>query len=405
MKGGIYTRQRCPICKSLLNHAIKDSLVCPYHPEIKASRFIVKFKKTFLNFKSYREAERYITGLRFKTDEGSYDPRDYQKNNPLGFSNLIEQWFKDKTSESKNRKGEKERKIKPGTKKNYSYYKASMCAYFGNRNIKELAEDEGFISDYFNSLTEIGNKTKWNYRSALNDFFTWVWRRNKKAFMKAQISQPELPEIRFTLGYRKMVSKDIQYNILEEVKRICPNIKVYLGIKWLCTYIKVRPSEMLSLKEGDINLGTGHLSFPMPKENEWKAVALIPEDIEILNSFPKALPSMPFFRHPAGVKGTPENYPFSKNILYNWWKKACANLGIEGVDLYGGTKHSSVTALRKKYSPEEIKKKGSGHKTNKAFDRYFTIDDDDSRLLYADALPQKVATVLQLKKLQGKKGK
>ena len=33
-------------------------------------------------------------------------------------------------------------------------------------------------------------------------------------------------------------------------------------------------------------------------------------------------------------------------------------------------------------------KKGSCHKTNKAFDRYFTIDDDDSRLLYADALPK-----------------
>jgi hypothetical protein len=54
------------------------------------------------------------------------------------------------------------------------------------------------------------------------------------------------------------------------------------------------------------------------------------------------------------------------------------------------TKHSTITALRKKYSPEEIKKRGSGHKTNKAFARYFTIDDDDSRLLYADALSRKL---------------
>jgi hypothetical protein len=94
---------------------------------------------------------------------------------------------------------------------------------------------------------------------------------------------------------------------------------------------------------------------------------------------------MPFPRHPKGIDCTPENHHFSKHILYNWREKSCANLGIEGVDLYGGTKHSTITALRKKYSPEEIKKRGNGHKTNKAFDRYFTIDDEHLMLLFADA--------------------
>lgn len=407
MKGGIYTRQRCPICKSLLNQVIKDGIVCPNHPEIRASRFIVKFKETFLNFKNFSDADRYLTGLRFKSDEGSYDPRDYKKDNPLGFSNLMEQWYKNKTVESENRKGETERKIKPGTKKNYAHYKDSMCAYFGNRSIKEIAEDEGFISDYFNSLNKVGNKTKWNYRSALNDFFTCVWHRNKKAFAKAGIDQPELPQIKFTLGYRKIVSKDVQFDILEEVKRISYNVnpKIYLGIKWLCTYVKVRPGEMISLKEGDINTSVGHIYFPIPKENDWKVVPLIAEDVEILKSFPLSLPSMLFFRHVKGVSGVAENDPFGMRYLYKYWKRACANLGIEGVDLYGGTKHSSVTALKKKYSPEEIKNKGTGHKTNKAFDRYLMIDDEDSRELYADASPKKVATVLQPDFLHSKTSK
>jgi integrase len=324
----------------------------------------------------------------------------------MGFSNLMEQWYANKTVQSESHNGRIERKIKPGTEKNYRHYKEVMCAYFGNRNIKEIAEDEGCIEDFFNSLTKVGNKTKWNYRSALNDFFSWVWRRNKKAFAKSAVSRPELPEISFTLGYRKLVSKDVQYDIVQEVRRIAArNPKIFLGIKWLCTYVKVRPSELLSLKEGDINLGTGHLFFPDPKENEWKSVALVPEDIEILRSFPRAIPSMPFFRHVKGVSGAAENEPFGMRYLYKWWKRACENLGIEGVDLYGGTRHSTVTALKRKYSPEEIRRRGTGHKTNKAFDRYLEIDDDDSRALYTDAVPRKVATVLQRKKLQAREAK
>jgi hypothetical protein len=37
--------------------------------------------------------------------------------------------------------------------------------------------------------------------------------------------------------------------------------------------------------------------------------------------------------------------PFGEKYLYKWWKRTCANLGIEDVDLYSGTRHSSATAL------------------------------------------------------------
>ena len=48
----------------------------------------------------------------------------------------------------------------------------------------------------------------------------------------------------------------------------------------------------------------------------------------------------------------------------------CKRLGVEGVDLYGGTRHSSARALLKKYSPDEIKRYGTLHRTNRAFERY-----------------------------------
>jgi len=146
---------------------------------------------------------------------------------------------------------------------------------------------------------------------------------------------------------------------------------------------------MLALKEGEINLDTGHLLFPTPKENEWKSVKLTAEDLAIIKSFPRSLPSMPFFRHTGGLQGCAENQPFGEKYLYKWWKRACANLGIEGVDLYGGTRHSSVTALKARYSPETIKRSGTGHKTNSAFDRYLHMDDADSEALYEAATPRK----------------
>lgn len=72
---------------------------------------------------------------------------------------------------------------------------------------------------------------------------------------------------------------------------------------------------------------------------------------------------------------------FGGKYLYKWWKKACNNLGIQGVDLYGGTRHSSARALGEFNSPEEIKR-ATMHTTNKAFERYFQIELEDVRNVY-----------------------
>ncbi|MBF0099610.1 MAG: hypothetical protein HQK77_01750 [Desulfobacterales bacterium] len=72
-------------------------------------------------------------------------------------------------------------------------------------------------------------------------------------------------------------------------------------------------------------------------------------------------------------------------ILYKWWIKACVNLGIENIDLYGGTRHSSTTALREHFSPEQIKRDGTRH-SSKAFDRYLQAQNLDSLKIYEKAV-------------------
>jgi len=155
------------------------------------------------------------------------------------------------------------------------------------------------------------------------------------------------------------------------------NPKIWLGIRWLSIYIAIRPGELLKLREEDIDLNMGALVIPHPKEKRPKIIKLIPEDLKILRETPRGLPHLRFFRHNSGISGVGAGRPFGDKYLYKWWKKACTNLSVEGVDLYGGTRHSTATALREFYSPEEIRRNGTRHQS-KAFDRYLQAQNEDS---------------------------
>ena len=57
---------------------------------------------------------------------------------------------------------------------------------------------------------------------------------------------PNFPVIKYTLGWRNITNIETLENILEEIRKISWSInpKIWLGIKLLSTYIKVRPGEM-----------------------------------------------------------------------------------------------------------------------------------------------------------------
>lgn len=379
MLGGIYTTQKCPVCGGAMRDNGRWGVTCPAHPEQEAAKLIVKFGKVWKRFRSYEAAQRFLTGLRFKVDEGSFDSRDYRKDNPLGFSTLAGQWLEKKKAD-----------IRPRVWRNYSNYMSKAVGFFGGRNIKEIGYAD--LEDFLEAQRGLSPKTRANVLSALHHF--WVWLRKRRVITPAQF--PEFPEVKYELGYRRTVDKETQLAILEEVRRLSWDInpRVYIGIRFLCTYISIRPAEMAALKEGDIDLGNGYLLIPHPKEKTLKRVPLTPEDIELLRALPRGLPELPFFRHIRGYKGSRPGQPFGIKHFYNWWKRACRNLGVEGVDLYGGTRHSSALALRAEgYSPEQIRR-ATMHATNKAFERYYRIEADEIREVYgaAQTVPRNPAT-------------
>lgn len=388
MKGSIYTDEKCPICGGILRHnEHRDGFFCENHPKrrIIPNSMRVHFdERVRKRFKDYRAARQFLEGLRWKTSEGTFDYRDYQPDNPLGFENLANKWLAHKKQYvSHNHYRNIERDIK------------KAISAWGQMNVKAIGYGE--LQDFFDSL-KLSSKSKSEARSALHSFFTWLCKREKTFDM------PDMPEIKFTLGWRNIVDIDTQTAIISEVKRISWNVnpKIWIGIKWLATYIAFRPNELRMLKESEINV-SGFFVVPKPKERKPKLIAMLPEDIELYEQY-RGMPNLYFFRH-IRRKGQKPGAHFGKDYFYTWWRRACANLGIEGVDLYGGTRHSTTTALSEHFTKEQIQDAGTIHASNKAFMRYYQAETKNSQAIYAKAADlqkdKKGKVVSFLKKDQG----
>jgi integrase len=363
MKGGIYSSQKCSICAGSFKDDGRRGLFCPYHPEQRASSFRVHFGKVKRRFQNYNDAQRFLTGLRFKTDEKSFDVRDYSREKPLSFTNLVSKWLE-----------LKKETVKPKSYNNLHNYMMKAFDTWGSRNVKEIgfAEIEDFLISQGQKLS---SKTVANMKSALHDFFQWLIRREI-------ISQsPSFPSVKVKMGFRNIIGKEIQQEILEELRVIAP-FKVWLGVKWLCTYISIRPGELVKIRKQDIDLENKYIFIHHSKTIETKPVPILGEDIELVKQAGLGFPRSYFFRHDERKSGVKFGRAYGEKYFYKWWKKACNRLGIKDIDLYGGTRHSSVVALREHFTPEQIKQ-GTMHQTNKAFERYFRIGANDVREIYS----------------------
>jgi len=365
MKGTISTNQRCPECGGVLKYVEGRGIFrCLEHSKITWLRnCFVRFGRNHTKrFKAVAEAERHLTYLRAQTDHDLFDIRDWQKNAPLSFKSLREKFLIFKNREQ------------IGTKqlKHIEHVLELAGENWDSMSIKSIGEGE--IDDFFAKDHGVGNKTLANYKSVLTDFWKWVVRREKRI---SKLEMPEFPDIRFKLGWRNITDIETQQKIVDEVYRISYDInpRIWLGIKLLTLYPKVRPGEMRNIQEGHINLSEGWIVFPNPKEKEPKFIHLLPEHTELIKSIrePRGLPNMYFFRHLKTKSGVKAGIQFGPKYFKVWWDKACKNIGIKEIDLYGGTKHSTVTALGEKLTPEQIQRGGTGHASD-AFKRYMLPD-------------------------------
>jgi integrase len=298
-------------------------------------------------------AERYLNWLRYQTDENIFDPRDHQvKRNPMGLKKQGDKWLK-----------LKKKQVKPRSYANLARYMGYFYNYIGkSTNIKLIGYAQ--IEDFLFSL-KVSDKTRANAKSAIHSFLKWVSKRER-------IPMPDFPETPFELGWRNIIDLETQSQIISKLKDISFHInpRIWFAVHTLSTYISIRPLELINIKENQVDRRMGAFIIPSPKEKNPKIVYILEQEISFIRThLPTGLPKMYFFRHPPGLKGAVAGQRFGNRYLYKWWKRACSDLGIEGVDLYGGTRHSTATALGRICTPEEVRD-ATGH-TSKAFERYF----------------------------------
>ena len=186
----------------------------------------------------------------------------------------------------------------------------------------------------------------------------------------------------FRSGYRTITDIKTQRAIIEQVRDLTEEInpKVWFGIDLLATYVNLRPGDLLKIKEKDIDTDYGVITihYPTKSRNKIKTVRLIPDHTdyfrEMQDRFP-AVPELKFFRHHGGIKSVRQNQPFGAKYFKKWWDRACEKLGVTGLDLYGGTRHTSTTEIARRGGTQNARE-ASSHETNYAFDRYCQFQND-----------------------------
>ena len=380
MKGRIYSDERCHTCGGRMKADYNiGACICPAHPNERAtSKFSVHFGRGHSKrFKTWRDAERHLAYIRGQNEYGAYDPRDWVKDAPLSIGKLVGRYLNLKCQQA----------LSASHLNNLESMLHRAVDHWGDTNIKSIGIDqiEDFVfADHRNKRTgePISSTTRHYLSCSVSEFWRWACKR-------AKIEYPEWPEVPFQLGWRRIVDMDTQQRIINKVREMAP-LRVYIGIKWLAENPSVRPGELIKIKEFQIVTEQRMVLVREMKERDpssAKILLLENDDIELLRMLPAGMPGMPFFRHDTTHKAVKAGDQYQRNFFNRWWKKACKELGIEGVQLYGGTKHSTVTALGQVLSPEQIKRGGTGHRTNKAFERYM-LPDMKERLKVREALKQ-----------------
>ena len=330
----------------------------------KGGKYLLRFKNITRRSNDRGALEKMLNGLRYKCDEGSFDARDYQQDQPLGFTKLSEAYL--------------EKKDKKRSYSHMARHIRDAQNFFGNQNVKTIGY--GPIEDFFDSM-DLADKTKANIKATLHAFFRWVEKREK-------VPCPEFPSIEYSLGWRKVTDKETQQRIIAKVREMTfdRNPKYWIFMLFHSTYTNTRPIELLNIKEEDIDLENGFVTIKHNKiPRQYKRIYLLKEDIDLIRTMPRGFPGMYFFRHPPDAPREYRDQQVKRRRLEKVWDAACEEIGLKGVTLYPGCRHTSVIALGEEFSPEEIKRDGTGHATDKAFSRYFQVQADKKREISARA--------------------
>jgi integrase len=340
MKGGVYTKEKCPICGERFQR-LENDLLCPAH-QTRPKRYYVQLYASELHkhiniftdrqgypFTSYEQAARILNKIRSEIDEKTFDPTRYvtEKLKPLRFSNWSESWLQKKETEVK--KGFKT----PSYLKAVRVYVRKFQKYFGEKDIRDIGTKA--INDFYLTLDASPKYLKNildGFQKMLQDAFDWGDIKQMPKFPKVDVPETDI----------ETIDLDLQDSIINSI----PDPMDRTFILFLAR-LMLRPCEPRALYWEDLDFKhhrvkiRRHYSLneirPATKSKNIKVLPLDGELEQALLALPRHLTSQFVFWKRNG-------HPFSESWARKLWKRACKQMEVE-IGLYQGTKHSSATEL------------------------------------------------------------
>jgi len=370
MKGGIYSDQRCPKCGGTFKDNKVDGLQCPNHPEQRATKFRVAFEGLCRRLSVYQDAKDLLEGWRWEKRQAKFNVKEHLTSNPLGFQVLGEKFLAVKKLD-----------LRPEGYRRYWYHYRTCAEELANIPVTQI--DFRVLEDLkVELLGRLAPKTVYDTFGFLKTFLAWCLDRGEINYL------PRYPKLSKKMGKRNILDKPTQAAVVEKVYEMYWNhaLRACIVIELLCTYPRIRPAELRQVKEKHIDLKNLTITIPSPKEqDEPKVVNILPEHGKLIRSLPRGFPEMYFLRYDYPVKGRRVGDRFGRDYLYHVWRRACKALGVEGVPLYPGTKHTTISDWARRY-PEARVQQAAGVLSN-AIKRYMVLGKEDCVSLYKEARP------------------
>jgi len=355
MKGGVYTKEKCPVCGGNF-HRLDNDLLCQDHQTRPRKLYVQLYSRElgkYINlfsdargipFSSYEQAYRILTKIRAEIDAGSFDPSRYvpQKLKPLQFINWSTRWLQ-------NREIEAEKKIiSPSYLKELRRFVSIFQNFFDKIDIRDIGTKQ--VNDFYLSLKG-SPKYIINILSCLHkmlsDALDWGDIGKMPKFPKIEAPEPDF----------KTIDLDQQDAIIQKITDPMDRAYILFTAREM-----VRPSETRALFWDDLDFKHDrvvirrHFSLNELRETtKSKRIKVLPLDGEVKEALQK-LPRYILVDKSGKQYASPfvfqkNGHPYSESYARKLWNRITSEMGIK-ISFYQGTRHSS--RLRQLIGPEWI---------------------------------------------------
>jgi len=323
----------CPLCGAIPTRYVVDI-------HYRGKRVRIYSDKYGMPLDSMPRAERVLEGIRYEIDVGRFDPSRYVKREQreYKFNVRANEWLK----------GYERRHLKGDTSPSYlrtikRYVNMYYIPHFGTEDIRDIKTKH--TKDFQDSLPDkLSPKYRHNIVNALKKFFADMVMLEliERPPTFQTISVPD-PAVNFT----DLVTQE---SILETIP------EKHWPIMWFIAKQGVRTGEARALQWDDLDLKNNLVCIRRAfSENELRLTTkgghgdwlpLHPKVKELILGLPR------------GISGYVFKYKgrrYSESMPRKLWNSACKKLGIKGLSLYQGTRHSVASdAVRRGISLYDV---------------------------------------------------